>query len=34
MGWVIMIAGLFIAAVVAVFIDAWDQRTRRKSDDD
>jgi hypothetical protein len=34
MGWVIMIAGLFMAAVVAVFIDAWDRRTRRKRDDD
>ena len=34
MGWVIMIAGFFMAAVVAVFIDAWDRRTRRKRDDD
>ena len=34
MGWVIMIAGLFMAAVVAVLIDAWDRRARRKRDDD
>jgi hypothetical protein len=34
MGWAIMIAGLFMTAVVAVFIDAWDRRTRRKRDDD
>jgi hypothetical protein len=30
MGWVIMIAGLFAAAVLAVFIDAWDRRARQK----
>jgi hypothetical protein len=30
MAWVIMIGGLLMAAVVAVFIDAWDRRARRK----
>lgn len=30
MGWAIMIGGLLMAAVVAVFIDAWDRRARRK----
>jgi len=33
MGWVIMIGGLFTAAVLAVFIDAWDRRARQKRDD-
>ena len=33
MGWVIMIGGLFVAAVLSVFIDAWDRRARQKHDD-
>jgi hypothetical protein len=33
MGWVIMIGGLFAAAVLAVFIDAWDRHARLERDD-
>ena len=33
MGWVIMIGGLFAAAVLAVFIDPSDRRARQKRDD-
>jgi len=34
MGWLIMIGGLLMAAVVALFIDAWDRHARRKQYDD
>ena len=33
-GWLIMIGGLVMAAVVAVFIDGWDRHVRRKRHDE